>query len=462
MKHFYNFTRSLFLLIFVCFISNSFAGGTLSLPLVWGQCANTSSLPDWFGTDVTRGMAACNHKLYVVTRVTTSTPKTAEIRILDALTGTVSGTLSVNGLDGTGGHASFVANDIETSEDGQILTCNLALGTDVAAGMNKFKIFKWTDDKADPQLFIEYELPNDVRMGDHFTVQGSFADGKKAYIYAATAYHPGKNLQNDKVYIWTVTGGVLDSATPSIVKAQRLKVQFSTTDYRYIDGEFGSDPKVAPYGTSPDDGFIVNGNGMYPTRLKKDGAVADSLYYGNMNWGYPFNSSIIVFTEKGAKMMATVACDPNLAYDANIFAKDITNDMNNGEGCFSDSGIGSLTNGNRTSDIATDTINGNRYVFMLWTNNGITAHRLTGLTTGFETVRKANKFAVFPNPATNCIQVTNLENIESIQVFSMAGNMVLQTTAVSQLDISSLKSGIYLVNIQAKSGTNEVYKISKK
>jgi len=327
--------------------------------------------------------------------------------------------------------------------------------------MNKFKIFKWTDDKADPKLFLEYELPNDVRMGDHFTVQGSFAAGKKAYIYAATAYHPGKTLQNDKVYIWTVNGGVLDSATPAIVKAQRLKVQFSTTDYRYIDGEFGSDPKVAPYGTSPDDGFIVNGNGMYPTRLKKDGAVADSLYYGNINWGYPFNSSTIVFTEKGAKLMATVACDPNLAYDANIFVKDITNDMNNGEGCFSASGIGSLTNGNRTSDIATDTINGNRYVFMLWTNNGITAHRLTGLTTGFETIKKANNFAVFPNPASNYIQITNVENIENIQIFSIAGNKVLHSTAASQIAISSLKSGIYMVTIQAKNGTTEVYKISK-
>ncbi len=462
MKYFYKSVHTVVLVLCVLFSVNSFAEGSLKLPLVWGKSVNSSSLPDWLGTDLTRGIAVRNHKLYVVTRNTTVTPKSADIRILDALTGTVSGTLSVNGLDANGGHTSFPANDIEVSEDGQILTCNLALGSDAAAGMNKFKIYKWADDKADPKLFLEYNLPNDVRLGDHFTVQGSFAKGSKAYIYAATSPHPGKTFQNDKVYIWSVTDGNLETATPTIVKAQRLKVQFTTSDYRYVDGEFGSDPKVAPYGSSPDDGFIVNGNGMFPTRFKKDGAVADSIFYGNMNWSYPFNSSTIVFAEKGAKMMATVACDPNLAYDANIFVKDITADMNNGASCFSTSGVGTLANGNRTSDIATETIDGTRYVFMLWTNNGITAHKLDGLTTGIKPDKKQYNFSVSPNPASEYVRITNVENIKGIELYSIAGNLVFQVLPSDQLNISSLIPGVYMVRILSKNGTSEVFKLLKK
>jgi hypothetical protein len=462
MKQIITFFKIIFSVVCITSMEMTAMGqGELSLPQVWGKNVKNSTLPGWFGTDVTRGMAAWNHRLYVVTRILTTTPKTAEIRVLNAETGEQTGMLSVNGLDGTGGHLSFVANDIEVSEDGQILTCNLALGSDVAAGMNKFKIFKWASETADPKLFLEYDLPADVRMGDHFTVQGSFAAGKKACIYAATAYHPGKALQNDKIYMWTVTGGVLDSPTPEIIQAKRLLVQFETSDYYYVNGAFGSDPKVAPAGISSDEGLVVNGNSMYPTLIDKTGATCDSLYFGYMNWSYPFNSSIVVFSEKGRKFLATVACDPNINYDANLFVKDISTNMNNGEGCFSTSGIGDAVNGNRTSDIATDTINGNRYIFMLWTNNGITAHRLDGVTTTTRKIEKKDLFSVFPNPVNRAIRVSNVSEIESIGIFSIAGTEVLRPVVSSQVDLGALTRGIYLVKIIGKQGQVEVHKIIK-
>jgi hypothetical protein len=219
MKQIITFFKIIFSVVCITSMEMTAMGqGELSLPQVWGKNVKNSTLPGWFGTDVTRGMAAWNHRLYVVTRILTTTPKTAEIRVLNAETGEQTGMLSVNGLEGTGGHLSFVANDIEVSEDGQILTCNLALGSDVAAGMNKFKIFKWASETADPKLFLEYDLPADVRMGDHFTVQGSFAAGRKHTSMRQRPIIRGKHCRTIKFICGPLPVGCLILQLPRLFR----------------------------------------------------------------------------------------------------------------------------------------------------------------------------------------------------------------------------------------------------
>ena len=98
---------------------------------------------------------------------------------------------------------------------------------------------------------------------------------------------------------------------------------------------------------------------------------------------------------------------------------------------------------------------------MLWTNNGITAHKLEGLTTGIEPEKKQNNFSVSPNPASEYVRITNVENIKRIELYSIAGNLVLQVLPIEQLNISSLIPGIYMIKILSKNGTSEVYKLLK-
>lgn len=71
----------------------------------------------------------------------------------------------------------------------------------------------------------------------------------------------------------------------------------------------------------------------------------------------------------------------------------------------------------------------------------------------------STKFNVYPNPATDVITITNNENIgiEKVSIADMNGRIVktlnFTNQAEIQLNISDLKSGIYIFNVSTKEGT---------
>ena len=72
-----------------------------------------------------------------------------------------------------------------------------------------------------------------------------------------------------------------------------------------------------------------------------------------------------------------------------------------------------------------------------------------------KTFEPALAFTVYPNPATNVINVTSKSVIKSINVFDLLGKQVISSSK-KQIDISNLKSGIYIVKIN--SNTDELTK----
>lgn len=65
--------------------------------------------------------------------------------------------------------------------------------------------------------------------------------------------------------------------------------------------------------------------------------------------------------------------------------------------------------------------------------------------------RSTNQFSIFPNPATKgYINITSkINSSKNISIFDVLGKQVLKTTLSSdRLDISALKSGIYIVKIE--------------
>lgn len=71
--------------------------------------------------------------------------------------------------------------------------------------------------------------------------------------------------------------------------------------------------------------------------------------------------------------------------------------------------------------------------------------------------------SVYPNPANNVVNIKSQTNIESLQVYSLAGKRLLEMSPKSndfQLDISSLSSGAYLINVTAD-GSAKTIKLMK-
>jgi hypothetical protein len=60
-----------------------------------------------------------------------------------------------------------------------------------------------------------------------------------------------------------------------------------------------------------------------------------------------------------------------------------------------------------------------------------------------------NKIKLFPNPAKDVVNFSNIKNLQSVTVFDITGKKVLESKKISnnQLNISALKTGVYLVNV---------------
>ena len=64
--------------------------------------------------------------------------------------------------------------------------------------------------------------------------------------------------------------------------------------------------------------------------------------------------------------------------------------------------------------------------------------------------------AIFPNPTNEMITLTSSKAIEKIEIYSMVGELVLSTETnnfVVELDVKSLETGLYTVNVLGANGT---------
>lgn len=72
-------------------------------------------------------------------------------------------------------------------------------------------------------------------------------------------------------------------------------------------------------------------------------------------------------------------------------------------------------------------------------------------------------FSISPNPVTNLLQITSKIELESVSIYNVNGQMLLDekiNATNKSLDLSSLAKGIYFAKISAN-GTNETFKIIK-
>ncbi len=174
---------------------------TVTIPTIftndWCYSAADGTSASWMNpaNDYTRNMVLKGDNLYVVQRDPDNA--TGYIRIVNANTGAMKGSLPSTGITNDAYQYASVAN-----MGGTIVACNLAYGA-----TSTLKVYSWSGDAATPSVVLE-TTNHGARSGDLMSASGTINNGK-LYFTSNTGYE-------GKVYVYTVTNGVANP-TPSVI-----------------------------------------------------------------------------------------------------------------------------------------------------------------------------------------------------------------------------------------------------
>ncbi len=206
---------------------------TFGLERMWLGSSKKGAVPEYLyeGDYLERGIAVGADKIYIASR-----NGGIRVMMIDKADGSYLGELNTEGISG----GVYAINDVEVSDDGQILAAPLAIGTE-------FWIYKWADELSAPEKWIEVTLTESMRLGDKFSVTGDVSGD--AIIMAAMS-------TGDKLVRWVVTGGIVGPA-----------------EYITLTGvtSIGNSPAAVPFTASADANILVDGKGFAPTIFDKDG-----------------------------------------------------------------------------------------------------------------------------------------------------------------------------------------------
>ena len=77
-------------------------------------------------------------------------------------------------------------------------------------------------------------------------------------------------------------------------------------------------------------------------------------------------------------------------------------------------------------------------------------------------VNESNALQLFPNPATNILNVSCTTSISAIAIYHITGSKLLTTKTATAIDVSSLSDGLYLLEATDNNGNRMVKKFEKK
>ena len=84
-------------------------------------------------------------------------------------------------------------------------------------------------------------------------------------------------------------------------------------------------------------------------------------------------------------------------------------------------------------------------------------------TEGIENIPSQNQFLIYPNPATNTLNIKT-QQAGNLMLTDITGRVILQSSIInhlSQIDISSLAKGVYLLRLSSNDGAVETVKVVK-
>ena len=69
---------------------------------------------------------------------------------------------------------------------------------------------------------------------------------------------------------------------------------------------------------------------------------------------------------------------------------------------------------------------------------------------------------MFPNPVSDFITIIGVSNASSLQIFNSGGQLVRSLDFTTKLNLSSLKSGVYILKVISSDSTTTELKFIKK
>lgn len=73
-----------------------------------------------------------------------------------------------------------------------------------------------------------------------------------------------------------------------------------------------------------------------------------------------------------------------------------------------------------------------------------------------------SKVTVYPNPATEFINITGIDNIKSVKIFSTEGKLISVNNITGKINVSKFPPGVYLVEIESNHSVFNRIKFIKK
>lgn len=275
----------------------------LSSPL-WNLSPSGTGVPDFFTTDGERGISYGNGHLYV-------TNNNDKILVMNPADGQVIGELDMTGVDG----GSPKISDVEVS-NGQILACNTVEWTSDGGGEpTTFKVYRWRDEDAQPEVFLEY-TNTQYRMGDSFTVVGDIETNAVIMtVFGRKFLNPAD--RGDIVFLWRVTDGVLDTE-PQLIQVQGVPTL----------AKLGSRPHAQMLDVN-DESILVNANDIEVTQVDLQGNFEGRLPNLSNQLFDGFTSYFEVFTFLDRKILITAF--PRSARESRLIVMDITDGIDSVE-----------------------------------------------------------------------------------------------------------------------------------
>ncbi len=252
----------------------------VSIPTVftndWSYSAAGGTSASWMNpaNDYTRNMALKGDNLYVVQRDPDNS--TGNIRIVNANTGEMKGSLPSTGITKDAYQFSSVAN-----MGGTIVACNLAYGATSA-----LKVYSWNSDSATPSLVLE-TTSHGGRSGDLMSTSGTINNGK-LYFTSNTGYE-------GKVYVYTVTNGVANPTPTEITLKDNTGAAFN----------YGGSYAVIEIRANEDGTFWATGKNGAPTLFNANGTFIRELNTAALD-GNSYGTSYVPFVYGKFKLAAAV------------------------------------------------------------------------------------------------------------------------------------------------------------
>ena len=384
----------------------------------WSYSAANGNSVTWMNpaNDYTRNMTLKGDNLYVVQRDPNNS--TGYIRIVNANTGAMKGSLSATGIANDAYKFASVAN-----MGGTIVACNLAYGATSA-----LKVYSWSGDAATPSLVLE-TTNHGGRSGDLMSASGTINNGK-LYFTSNTGYE-------GKVYVYTVTNGVANP-TPS---------EITLKDANGAAFNYGGSFAVIEIRANEDGTFWATGKNGVPSLFNANGTLIRQLNSDALD-GNIYGSSYCPITFGKYKLAAAITYKTTVQQGyLNLI------NVTDGEASatklnsYSVLGASGVPNGTFVTTALAKVDGAKIHLWALIPKQGVAKYTAKGDVSDVESiVSDEAKIVVCDNE----IKVVG-EEVESISIYSLTGVEVAHGNC-NELATDNLAHGIYVVLAKTTTG----------